>query len=198
MVFMKSNKQVILALVLKSTIVFSPFLVSVGLASAQPVPSTSPTLNPSLVLPHQDQEELARLREAQRIQEQVQSDVDRAFGRTSILLNVWLLILTLFPVAVIACFWLLRRVVIREIVDNARSHLQNLEELQNQLTSVQQEAEKIINESKNQNYDLKKEARAKKLRRSDFSHRSDAEGHAVHTARALGSLQERGPLLRHL
>ena len=155
--FMKSNK-VVLALVLRSAIVFSPFLVSVGFANALVAQSAPSALTPTPTLSNKDQEELAKLREVHSIREQVQSEVDRAFSRTGIMLNVWLVILTLFPVAVIASFWLLRRVVIREIVDKAMEQFQDLGKLQNQLTSVKQEAEKVVKESKTINNELEKEA----------------------------------------
>ncbi|HYX15890.1 MAG TPA: hypothetical protein VE944_16290, partial [Nostoc sp.] len=154
---MKSKNQAVFALIVKSTIVFLPLLLSPGIASGQSAPSPSPALTPALVLSNQEREELTRLRAEKRIQQQIQSDFNSAFSRTTILLNVWLVILSLFPVAIIALFWLLRRVVIREIVDRAMQQLQGMEKLQNQLATAKQEAENLIQEAKKINYELEQE-----------------------------------------
>ncbi|MGH2415008.1 MAG: hypothetical protein ACRDEA_15230, partial [Microcystaceae cyanobacterium] len=142
---MKSKNPVIFALLLRSAIVFSPILLSVGIASAQKTPfSPQPP-----VLSTPSQEELPRL-----------TQEHRAFLQKSILLNVWLAILTLVPVTVIVALLLLRRVAIREIVDKAMERLHGLEELEKQLTTVKQEAQTLIQETRNTTSDLDKEVRA--------------------------------------
>lgn len=144
MVVMKSKNQAIFALIVKSTIVFFPLVLPATIASGQSAPLAPPALTPTPVLSNQEREELTRL----RAEKQVQSDLKRAFNRTTILINIWLVILSLFPVAIIALFWLLRRVVIREIVDRAMQQIHGMENLQNQLTTVKQEAENVIQEAK--------------------------------------------------
>ncbi|MDF5718517.1 MAG: hypothetical protein PUP93_32800, partial [Rhizonema sp. NSF051] len=154
---MKRKKLVVFALTLRSVIVFSPFLLSVGTTNAQTSLSASPQIAPTTAS-NRDREELAQLRSQQQIREQVESEVDRSLSRTSILLNVWLVILTLLPVALIASFWLLRRAALREIVERAMERLQDIEELQKQLTSVKQEAEDVIKKAKSKTYELENEA----------------------------------------
>ena len=157
MVFMKNKNPVVFALILYSARVFSPLLLFAGLSSGQ-TPPVSPKVSPTAVISNREREELARLREEKRIREQVQTDFDRSFSRTTMLLNVWLVILSLFPLAVIALFWLLRRVAIREIVARAMEELQGLEKLQSQLMLVKQDAENAIEEVRNISENLETEA----------------------------------------
>ncbi|PMB19704.1 hypothetical protein CEN47_22880, partial [Fischerella thermalis CCMEE 5319] len=139
---MKSKHQFVYAFLLQGAVVFFTNLLSVGDVIAQVTPSPAVTQQP----------------QQQQVRELVQTEVDRAFGRTRNLINIWVVILTVFPVAVIASFWLLRRAVIREIVDRATQQFKELEELQNQLISVRQAAQNSIQQAKNITADLEQEA----------------------------------------
>ncbi|MBD1831382.1 tetratricopeptide repeat protein [Cyanobacteria bacterium FACHB-472] len=110
---MKINKQVALAL---------PFLfLSAAAALAQPQPAATTLLV-------QEQQEVERLRLELEIRDRVQSEVDRAFSRTTTLLNTLLFILTLFPiVAAVGVFWL-RRSVINQIVSETQNKLEQIRE----------------------------------------------------------------------
>ncbi|PLZ99079.1 hypothetical protein CEN50_08730, partial [Fischerella thermalis CCMEE 5268] len=141
---MKSKHQFVYAFLLQGAVVFSTNLLSVGDVIAQVTPSPAVTQQP----------------QQQQVRELVQTEVDRAFGRTRNLINIWVVILTVFPVAVIASFWLLRRAVVREIVDRATQQFKELEELQNQLISVRQAAQNSIQQAKNITADLEQEAKA--------------------------------------
>ncbi|PLZ96415.1 hypothetical protein CI592_21520, partial [Fischerella thermalis CCMEE 5328] len=141
---MKSKHQFVYAFLLQGAVVFFTNLLSVGDVIAQVTPSPAVTQQP----------------QQQQVRELVQTEVDRAFGRTRNLLNIWVVILTVFPVAVIASFWLLRRAVVREIVDRATQQFKELEELQNQLISVRQAAQNSIQQAKNITADLEQEAKA--------------------------------------
>ncbi len=113
---MKSKNPVVYALVLQSVMMFSPLLLSTGKVSGQTTPSVAPAVTPAPVISNQEREELARLRAEKQIRDAAQADFERNFSRTTMLFNIWLVLLSLFPVAVIALFWLLRRAAIREIV----------------------------------------------------------------------------------
>jgi hypothetical protein len=71
MVLMKRKNQVILTLVLKSAVVFSPLLLSAGMASGQPRPSVSTELNTAPVISEQQPAKLAQLQPQQPTPEQV-------------------------------------------------------------------------------------------------------------------------------
>lgn len=130
-------------LVLQSTVVFSSLLLSVDGVSAQT--TNSP------------EQRLAQLSTDSQIQTQVKSEVERAVGGTQILLGFSLVILIAFPVTVVALFWFLRRAVIREIVDRAIAQIQELENLQVQLTKVKETAENNIKQAKNITDELTRE-----------------------------------------
>ena len=65
------------------------------------------------------------------IREQIQTEVDRAFGHTTTILNVLLVLLTSFPILAAAGIWFIRRSVISQIVAETRKQLQ--EEVEKQL-----------------------------------------------------------------
>lgn len=72
---MKRKNPQVLALILQSSVVLSTFLFSLSLASAQTAAPTSPTINTL------ERQELRRLREERRIQQQVQAEANLAFSR---------------------------------------------------------------------------------------------------------------------
>ncbi|MGI2901874.1 tetratricopeptide repeat protein [Tolypothrix sp. VBCCA 56010] len=86
-------------------------LLSASAATAQPsqIPTATPTLSA--------QEKL-------EISEQVDNEVDRAFGHTATLLNIMLVVLTLLPILAAAGLWLLRRSVISELVAETKKRLE--------------------------------------------------------------------------
>ena len=151
-IVMKNKNPIFSNLALKSAIFLSPLLLSTAFISSYSVPFAT-----SQILSNQEREELARLRQETKAQKQVQSDFERAFTRTNTLLNIWLTILSLFPVALIAILWFFRRAVIREIVERAMEQIQGIENLQTQLTTVQLEAKQLIQESKHTTQELAQE-----------------------------------------
>jgi len=146
----QSGSRRVSALILRSAIAFSTFVLSVGVARSQPASPVSPQQMPTTI----------SNREEVRIQQQVQSEVDRALSRRTIQSNVWLVILTLLPVSAIASLWLFRQAVIRAIADRAMKQIHGIEQLQNQLSSVKQSSQNIIQQVKNTTHELETEAAA--------------------------------------
>ncbi|MFN5239738.1 MAG: hypothetical protein ACK5CG_04300, partial [Aphanizomenon sp.] len=142
---MKNKNPIFSNLALKSTIFLSPLLLSTAFISGYPVLSATVQ-----VLSNQEREDLARLRKETKT-------FEGALTRTNTLLNIWLTILSLFPVALIAILWFFRRAVIREIVERAMQQIQGIENLQAQLTTVQEEAKKLIKLSQNTTQELAEE-----------------------------------------
>lgn len=145
---MNFKQQVAIPIVILSAL-------SSQLAIAQPRPT------PTLSTP--EQEELERLRQEKRIQQlveqqvdesqkvgdRIQSEVDRAFSRTTTLLNVLLVILTLFPVLAVLGFWLLRRSVISELLSEiTRTSEEVKRELADKVSASKQEVETIKSDTK--------------------------------------------------
>jgi tetratricopeptide (TPR) repeat protein len=89
-------------------------------AVAQPKSNLQPSLTPTL-------SDKAKL----EIGNQVEEEVDRAFGHTTALLNILLVVLTLLPILAAAGVWLLRRSVISEVVAETKKRLE--EEVEKQL-----------------------------------------------------------------
>ncbi|MBD1935277.1 MULTISPECIES: TPR end-of-group domain-containing protein [Cyanophyceae] len=110
---MKINKQVALAL--------SFLFLSAAAAVAQPQPAAT-------TLSVQEQQEVERLRLELEIRDRVQSEVDRAFSRTTTLLNTLLFILTLFPIVAAVGVFFLRRSVINQIVSGTQNQLEQIRE----------------------------------------------------------------------
>lgn len=100
----------------------SSLLLSAVATTAQPQPNSPPTLS------NQEREELERLRQDKEIRDRVQAEVDRAFSRTTTLLNTLLLVLTLFPIAIAVSIVLLRRSMIEQIISDAQKELAQLQE----------------------------------------------------------------------
>lgn len=104
------------------------------------------------------------------IRDRIELEVDRAFDRTTTILNVLLMILTAVPILLALGVWLLRRSVISELVAEVRSQLEkevflelkkqreaSLQELERsrltalqQLTQMVEEAETVLGELKTQ------------------------------------------------
>jgi len=102
-------------------------------AAAQPKPKppipTSPPVQVQTLSP-QERRELQKLRQEKEDLEQekkignlVQSEVDRAFSRTTTLINILLFVMILFPVVTALGFWLLRRSVINQLVAEIKKEL---------------------------------------------------------------------------
>lgn len=153
----KSKNQFVVSFLLKSATVFLTLLLCADISSGEVIASASKPNIIAQVLTNQEKEELVRLRRERDERAQIQADFEQAFNRTTILLNIWLVILTLFPVAIIVLFWLLRRVAIREIVDRAMSQLEGVKKLENELTIVKQNAENLIQDTKSINQILERE-----------------------------------------
>ncbi|MEJ1931623.1 hypothetical protein WDZ92_15335, partial [Nostoc sp. NIES-2111] len=153
---MTSKNQFVVSLILKGALVFSPLLLSADISRGQTTPSTLQQQIVAQALTNQERDELTKLRAEKKERAQIQADFEQAFSRTTILLNIWLVILSLFPVAIIALFWLLRRVAIREIVNRAMSQFEGVEKLENQLVIVKQDAENLIQDAKSINRILEK------------------------------------------
>ena len=126
-------------------VVLLTFLLSVGAATAKTESSAPPQATPSPTLSNPFWEKLELLREDKQLQklveedleksiairEQIQTEVDRAFGHTTTILNVLLVLLTSFPILAAAGIWFIRRSVISQIVAETRKQLQ--EEVEKQL-----------------------------------------------------------------
>ena len=132
---MKSKHQFIYTLVLQVTVVFSSLLLSISGFSNHSLKSAE-------ALPAERSMDL-------QIQSKVKSEVERTFSSTRVLLGLSLVVVTLFPITLVGLFWFLRRAVIREIVDRAIKQIQDLEDLQSQLTMVKDTAEKSIRRANN-------------------------------------------------
>ncbi|WP_414754840.1 tetratricopeptide repeat protein [Anabaena sp. CCY 9910] len=151
------KNQFVVSFLLKSALVFSPFLLCADISRGQATVSISQQKILAQALTNQEREELTRLRAEKSDRAQIQADFEQAFSRTTVLLNIWLVILSLFPVAIIALFWLLRRVAIREIVNRAMSQFEGVDKLETQLIIVKQDAENLIQDTKSINRLLERE-----------------------------------------
>lgn len=100
-------------------------LLSTSSVTAAPQLSQAPALPPATPTPTlSDKVKL-------EISNQVQEEVDRAFGHTTTLLNILLVVLTMLPIIAAAGVWLLRRSVISEVVAETKKRLE--EEVEKQL-----------------------------------------------------------------
>lgn len=128
-------------------------ILSATIAIAQPKPSNSPQLVPNPVVSTQQQKELEKLQQEKEIRDRVQEEVDRAFSRTTTILNILLVVLTLLPILAAAGVWLLRRSVISELVAETKQQLTTevetqlkkevAAELQKQTAAFKQELETL-------------------------------------------------------
>jgi tetratricopeptide (TPR) repeat protein len=129
----------------------SSLLLSAVAATAQPQLNSLPTLS------NQEREELERLRQEKEIRDRVQAEVDRAFTRTTTLLNTLLLVLTLFPIAIAASVVLLRRSLMNQIISDA----------QKELAQIQEKFTRQIEETANANLRLEQSALQQEIKPFD-------------------------------
>ena len=93
-----------------------------------------------------------RLANSPEVQDRIELEVDRAFARTTTLLNILLVILTSLPVIAALSVWLLRRSVISQLVAEVRSQLETevFAQLKQQKLSTIAEIERMRGESLDQ------------------------------------------------
>lgn len=103
----------------------------------------------------------AKLSSSPEIQDRIELEVDRAFERTTTILDILLVILTSIPVLAALGVWLLRRSVISELVTEVRSQLEKevFAQLKQQKLSSIQEIEKIKAQSLEQTKRMVTDAR---------------------------------------
>ena len=144
------------------------------------------------------------------VQDRIELEVDRAFERTTTILNMLLAILTAIPILVALFVWLLRRSVISQLVSEVRAQLEKeiyselktqkteaIQEIEKnkassltQLSKIVQEAEMVLNELKaqiriaNDELDALKSQAAFQIEAMV----SDAEGVKTKTMQELASL----------
>ncbi len=105
-----------------------PETISTPAASAQVTPDPTPV--------DRAREELERLQQENLIRDRVQSEVDRAFGRATILFNAWLLVLALFPIAMAIGLWLLHRRIVYQLASERKNLLEQFRDsLEKQLAT---------------------------------------------------------------
>jgi predicted PurR-regulated permease PerM len=137
---MKIKNRVVssLAIALLSLFLFT------SAATAKPEMSTlaQPTPTPTVSSQFWDKLEILRgdrqlqklveedLEKSIAIREQIQVEVDRAFGHTTTILNVLLVLLTSFPILAAAGIWFIRGSVISQIVGETKKQLQETVEKQ--------------------------------------------------------------------
>ncbi len=142
-------------------------MLCVGLGACHPAQADGvllPDLTPNPTAPSlQELQELQDLRTEKRfkgfidqrlanspeVQDRIELEVDRAFARTTTLLNILLVILTSLPVIAALGIWLLRRSVIGELVAEVRSQLETevFAQLKQQKLSTIADIERMRSES---------------------------------------------------
>ena len=102
---MKHKNWNIFAWMAQVSVILSTFLLSVGLAIAQPAKPNAPESAATTTISIQERQELERLRQERRLQQQVQAEANRAFSQTTTLFNIMLATLALLLAsAIIALF----------------------------------------------------------------------------------------------
>lgn len=89
----------------------------------------------------QERQSIQREREVRNL---IQAEVDRAFSRTTTLINLLLFLLILFPLTVPLVLWLLRRSIINQLVGEIKQELQT--EVEKQTATLKQEMEQLQGE----------------------------------------------------
>lgn len=144
--------------------------------SAAAAQSMSPVQEDAATLTAQERQELESFRTEKRfkrfiddrisnspeIQDRIEIEVDRAFERTTTLLNILLALLTLIPLLAALGVWLLRRSVVSELVTEVRSQIQKevFAELKQQKLAAIAEIEQLKQDSLKQGEALVQEAQA--------------------------------------
>lgn len=143
-------------------------------ALAEPTSATANDSSPALTLKERKElEELrtekrlkqlidARIGNSPRIQDRIEFEVDRAFERTTTLLNIVLAILTILPLLAALGIWLLRRSVVSELVGEVRTQLEReiFAQLKQQKLDAIAEIEQLKQDSLKQGAELVAEAQA--------------------------------------
>ncbi|MDB9529479.1 tetratricopeptide repeat protein [Oscillatoria sp. CS-180] len=104
----------------------------------------------------------ARIGNSPRIQDRIEFEVDRAFERTTTLLNIVLAILTIIPLLAALGVWLLRRSVVSELVGEVRTQLEReiFAQLKQQKLDAIAEIEALKQDSLKQGAELVAQAQA--------------------------------------
>ncbi|HEY9744176.1 MAG TPA: hypothetical protein V6C90_27110, partial [Coleofasciculaceae cyanobacterium] len=155
---MKQKNRDIFAFVAQVSVILSTFLLSVGLAIAQPVRPNALESTPTSAISNREQQELERLREERRISEQVQAEANRALTQTTTLFNVMLVTLALLLTAALVALLLLRRAVIREVAELVRIHLREVGDLEGKIAHANQDVRNLLRKTENLGDELNNEA----------------------------------------
>lgn len=125
--FMKINNLVASVVRALGAFTLSILLIFSGTATVEAVPFVSNQPTPAVtMLNQQEQQEVQRLRLELEMRDRVQEEVDRAFSRTTILLNTLVFFLILFPLVTAGGVWLLNRSVIKQIASSAPNELEEI------------------------------------------------------------------------
>lgn len=89
-------------------------------------------------------QERQKVQQETQIRNLVQTEVDRAFSRTTTLITILLLVIILFPVAMVLGLWLLRRSIINQLIGEIKQELQT--EVAKQTATFKQEMEQLQRE----------------------------------------------------
>ncbi len=165
-------------------IALSTLLLSTTIATAQPQLTTSPQPAPTVTVSVQEQEEFKELKQEKRIRElveesiyqsqqlrdRVQSEVDRAFGVSTTLLNILLVVLTALPILVAVGVWFLRPKVISQLQTEVKEQFKEelKSELEDQKKILNREIGELKNELSSQLIQLSKEIAEAQRQRNSF------------------------------
>ncbi len=137
------------------TIVCLSLLLLGTAVSAQPTTEPSPQSSP--IISNQEREELEHRRLTDEMRDRISTEVDRAFARTTTILNVLLVILTLFPLAIALGIWLSRRSIFNQVATQSQQILleeirpklqqETAQELKNQIETIHNEIKNIKTET---------------------------------------------------
>lgn len=131
----------------------SVVLLSANTAIAQPKPTTSPQLVPSPTISTQQQKELEKLQQEKEIRDTVQAEVDRAFSRTTTMLNILLVVLTILPVGTAIIVWLLRRSVVSQLVTEIKEPIEK--EISKAKVDAATQLQKLVSDTEQEMEDIK-------------------------------------------
>ena len=125
--FMKINNVVASVLGALGAFTLSILLLFSGTANVEAAPFLSHQQTPAVtMLNQQEQQEVQRLRLELEMRDRVQEEVDRAFSRTTILLNILLFLLILVGIITVCGIWLLSRNGIKQIPSYAPHELEEI------------------------------------------------------------------------